>query len=341
MTNPATGPLRDLARLPKAHLHLHLEAAVRPATVQALAAEIDLVVAPMPTAGDFAAFADVFLGMIRMLALPGALRRVVHEAAEDAAADGAVYVELGVSPRFYASSYGSTEAALAELADAAREAGHATGVEVGLMVTVDRTEPVEAALELARLAADHAGRGVVSLGLANNEVGFPAAPFAEAFAIARAAGLQVTPHAGELLGPESVAEALDVLGADRIQHGVRVLEDADLTARVAASGICLDVCPTSNTFLGLVPDVASHPLPQLLAAGVRCSINADDPTIFGVGVLDEYVLCRTEMGLDDDQLAACARTSIEHSSASAPTKASALAGIEAWLAGAAPTKGHP
>ncbi|MGY1840190.1 MULTISPECIES: adenosine deaminase [unclassified Modestobacter] len=332
MTGGHAAPERDLALLPKAHLHVHLEAAIRPATVTELARQHRLTVAPTPAGADFAAFAGAFLGLIAILALPGVLRRVVHEAAVDAEADGAVYLELGVSPQFYAAQYGSADAALAELCDAAADAGSSTGVQVGLMVTVDRTAPVAEGMALARLAAGYAGRGVVSLGLANSEVGHPGAPFAEAFALARSAGLRSTPHAGELLGAASVAEAVDVLGAQRVQHGIRVLEDPALTARLAARGVVLDVCPTSNTFLGLVPDVSRHPLPRLLDAGVACSINADDPTIFGVGVLDEYRTCRSALGLTDEQLASCARTSIQASPVGDTLKARALAGIDTWLA---------
>jgi adenosine deaminase len=323
---------RDLALLPKAHLHLHFEAAVRRDTLEDLLSSVGESMPLIPTAGDFDAFAAVFLGMIRALSLPGAVRRVMLESAQDAAADGVVYLELGISPQFYAAGYGSTAASLAEFVDAAREAMARTGVEVGLMVTIDRTEPVAQAMELAQLAADNAGT-VVSVGLANTEVDHPAAPFAEAFGLAKRAGLKVTPHAGELAGPAAVIEAIDVLDADRIQHGVRALEDPELLDRLASLEVCLDVCPTSNVFLGLAPSVAEHPLPRLLEAGVACTINADDPTIFGAGVLDEYRACRDQMGLSDEQLADCARTSIRFSSASEGRRRAALAGIDAWIAG--------
>jgi adenosine deaminase len=322
---------RDLALLPKGHLHLHFEAAMRRTTVADLAVDAGLPVPVYPDSGGFAAFADVFLSFITVLSLPGAIRRVTIEAAEDARADGVVYLELGISPQFYAAVYGSTDEALGEFVEAARTASGLTGVEVRLMVTFDRTEPVASAMELAGLAARYADRGVVSVGLANNEIGYPAAVFAEAFQVARAAGLLVAPHAGELLGPESVAEALDVIRADRIQHGVRAIEDPELVARLAASAVCLDVCPTSNAFLGLVATIAEHPLPRLLSAGVTCSINADDPTIFGPGVLAEYRTARSSLGLTDAQLAGCATASITHSSASPAVRERALAGIDAWL----------
>lgn len=322
---------RDLAALPKGHLHIHLEAAMRPATLTELAAASGVDLPETTGFTGFTAFADMYRGLLAVLRAPADLERLIDEAVADAAADGVVYIEFGVSPDFYTEPYGSAAAALDAHLAAAAAAGRAHGVEVGLMVTIDRTLGIGPAIALAELAASRAGRGVVSLGLANEERGNPAADFAEAFAIARAAGLQVAPHAGELAGPESVWQAVEVLRADRVLHGVRAVEDPALVATLAERGICLDVCPTSNVLLEVVGDLAAHPLPQLLDAGVRCSINADDPILFGPGVLDEYLAARTRIGLTDEQLAACAWSSIETTLASAETKARAKAGIDAWL----------
>lgn len=174
---------------------------------------------------------------------------------------------------------------------------------------------------------------MVAFGLANDEAAAPPELFAEAFSIARAAGLLSTPHAGEHRGPDSVLGALDSLGADRIQHGVRAAEDPGLVGRLAHQQVCLDVCPTSNVQLLVVPDMGSHPLPELLRAGVPCSINADDPLLFTTGLLDEYELCRSALRCSDEALAACARASMEHSGAPAALKLSAGQGIDRWLAG--------
>ena len=149
---------------------------------------------------------------------------------------------------------------------------------------------------------------MVSFGLANDELLGGPAPFTDAFDIARDAGLLSTPHAGELDGPESIVAALELLGADRIQHGVRCVEQPGLLDRLADKGVCLDVCPTSNVSLSVFPSLEAHPLPQLLAAGVRVSINADDPLLFGPGLLEEYVLCRDAFGLGDLELARIAAT---------------------------------
>jgi len=183
----------------------------------------------------------------------------------------------------------------------------------------------------ARLAIRYKDAGVVALGLHNDEAGRPPDPYVEAFRLAKAAGLLATPHAGEFEGPASVRAALDLLHADRVQHGIRSVEDPDLLVELADRGTCLDVCPTSNVALSVVPDVARHPLPALLAAGVRCSINADDPICFGPGVLEEYELCRTAFGLDDAAVAGIARSSLRGGAAPDDVVAGALAGVDAWL----------
>jgi adenosine deaminase len=202
---------------------------------------------------------------------------------------------------------------------------------VGLMLAANRDVAPPAAEELARLAGRSTDAGVVSFGLDGDEAASPPDPFGGAFRIAKDAGLLSTPHAGELAGPESVVAAMDVLGADRILHGVRAVEDPDLVARIVREGITLDVCPTSNVMLGVVPRMQDHPLPQLLAAGVRCSLNADDPLLFGTGVLDEYTLGREVLGLDDEQIAAVARHSLTASAAPSDLIERGLAGVSVWL----------
>jgi adenosine deaminase len=149
--------------------------------------------------------------------------------------------------------------------------------------------------------------------------------------VARDGGLLITPHAGELEHGQFVHDSIELLGADRIQHGVRSFEVPGLVDELVARGTCLDVCPTSNVMLSVFPSLAEHPLPRLLAAGVRCSVNADDPLLFGVGILDEYEVCREAFGFDDETLASIARTSILAGGAPDDVVQRSLAGIEAWL----------
>lgn len=324
--------VRDLAALPKGHLHLHLEAAIRPDTLAELARASGIDTPPTRGYTDFTGFVEMYGGIAPVLAAEAHLERLVDEAMADAAADGAVYVEFGVSPHAYVDRYGSLSAALDRHIELTSIAAQKHGVAVGLMVTVDRTLGVDLALDVAKVAAARAGSGVVSLGLANEERGFPASQFVDAFAVAKAAGLQSTPHAGELVGAESVWEAIDMLRADRVLHGVRSIEDPELVRALVDRGIPLDVCPTSNLLLNVVDDLADHPLPRLLEAGVRCSINADDPVLFGPGILEDYEVARREIGLTDVQLAACAWTSIETTLAPTEVKQTAKKGIDAWLA---------
>src|SRR5512144_51582 len=203
----------------------------------------------------------------RVLCTPAAVHRVVREAAQDEAAAGSGWMELQVDPSGYAGAFGGLVPALEVMLDAARAAESATGVGIGLVVAANRTRhPLDAAT-LARLATRYAEGGVIGFGLSNDESRGRPEAFEKAFRIAREAGLLAVPHGGELAGPASVARCLDTLGAHRIGHGVRVVECRETLARVADSGVTLEVCPTSNVALGVVPTAADVPLRTLVDAG--------------------------------------------------------------------------
>lgn len=325
--------MRDLKALPKGHLHLHLEGAMRPSTLIGLAAEDGQPVPPVRAFTGFGAFVALYLAAADRLNTKSRLRRVVREVVEDAAADGVVWLEPAFYPVRYRGLFGSDQAVIELVLDELESAGRELGVGTGLIVAADRTVDPSESVELARIASAYAGRGVTGFGLANDESGCPPEPFAEAFSIARDAGLMSVPHGGELAGPDSIAGCLDACGANRVMHGVRAIESAELMDRLAAEEICLDVCPSSNLALGVVGSLIEHPLPQLLAVGIRCSINADDPLLFGPGILDEYRLSRDQLGLDDATLARVATYSLEASAAPASLKTAAMARIDDWLAG--------
>jgi adenosine deaminase len=323
--------MRDLKALPKAHLHLHLEGGMHPDTLADLAGGYGVPVPQIRGFGSFSVFASTYLAACDVLRTEADFTRLIDETLDDAVDSGAVWIEVAFHPAHHRAAFGTDEQIVEMVLAAMASASARAGVGAGIMLSADRTKPPADAVELARLAGRYAGQGVVAFGLANDEeLGAPE-PYADAYAIARAAGLLSTPHAGELCGPESVRGALDALGADRIQHGVRAVEDPALVTRLADEGVCLDVCPTSNLSLGVVARLSEHPLPQLLDAGVPCSINADDPLLFGPGLLEEYELCRAELGLDDAALAGAAAASIAHSAAPPDLKATALATIERWL----------
>jgi len=324
--------MRDLRALPKAHLHLHLEGAMRPSTLRDLCDRYQLAVPTIDSYGSFGAFAATYLAACDTLRTEADLRRLVSEVVEDAASAGAVWVEPATYLPHHRHYHGSDEAALEIVLDELAGTASRLGIGAGFMVSADRTLDPGDAIEQARLAVAYRDQGVVSFGLANDETGHPPEPFAPAYAITNDAGLLSTPHAGELGGPDSVIGALDALGADRIQHGVRAIDSPDLVKRLADSPVCLDICPSSNIMLSVFPSLDEHPLGALLDAGVRCSLNADDPLLFGPNLLEEYELCRNQFGFDDERMALIARHSIEASGAPDTIKREGLTGIERWLA---------
>jgi adenosine deaminase len=323
--------MRDLRELPKAHLHLHLDGAMRPHTLRELAGVAGLDVPEITTYGSFAAFSDTMAVAQQVLRTEADLRRLVRETVEDAAGEGAIWIEVSMWPGMTWGKFGDDERLIALVLDVGLEAAHDKGIGMGLMVAANRNLDPAAAEELARLAGRFADQGVVAFGLDGDEAASPPEPFERAFRVAKEAGLRSTPHAGELAGSQSVAAAIDVLGADRILHGVRAVEDPDLIARIVEERITLDVCPTSNVMLGVVPELRDHPLPQLLSAGVPCSINADDPLLFGTGILDEYALCREVLAMTDRQLAEVAVHSLIASAAPQEVVEQGLGRVSAWM----------
>ncbi len=179
--------------------------------------------------------------------------------------------------------------------DGAQEASERHGIEVRLTPDTTRQVAVETAFRCAHYAAKYRDRGIVGVGLGGKEH-FPAAPFRTVFAALKEAGLGSVPHAGEVLGPHSVRDAIDLLRADRIRHGIRAIEDPDLVREIGDRGIVLDVCPTSNLRTGAVRTLAEHPLPRLIAAGVRSSVSTDDPEMFDTDLTREYAAA-TSLGL--------------------------------------------
>jgi len=308
---------------------------MRPVTLHELADRYGVSLPSLQGDGSFAAFVGMYRAASSVLQSPEDYQRLMLEVAQDAAEAGAVWIEPAVwLTQNQARRLGlrDEEAILELLTDAAQRAERQTGVGIGLMMSTNRTRAPEEVVGLAHLAARYAGRGVVAFGLADDESRVGPQPFAEAFGVARAAGLICAPHAGELAGASSVLGALDALGAHRIQHGVRAVEDPRLVERLARERVCLDVCPTSNLILGVVPSLEAHPLAELLEAGVFLSVNSDDPLFFGSGLCDEYEVCRSVLGLADEALAQIAASSVRASGAPETTSRTALGAVDRWLA---------
>jgi adenosine deaminase len=334
---------RDIRALPKAHLHLHFTGSMRHTTLLDLATRDGIVLPealvedwpPRLSAADekgwfrFQKLYDVARSVLRT---EDDVRRLVREAAEDDVADGSRWLEIQVDPSGYAARFGGITAFTDLVLDAVRDASERTGLGMAVVIAANRTRHPLDARTLARLASQYAGRGVVGFGLSNDERRGRTEDFARAFAIAERAGLMLAPHGGELLGPHNVRTCLDALHADRLGHGVRVAEDPALLERVAAEGVALEVCPTSNVALGVYTDLTSVPLPTLLEAGATVALGADDPLLFGSRLAGQYATMRAAHDLSDVQLAELAGMSVRASRAPDDTKAALLREIDLWLA---------
>ena len=235
---------------------------------------------------DFAHFIEVFALGSHALAHYDDFRQIVVAYAAEAAEHGAVYIEGIFVPGLWRDL--DTDEVFSGYCDGAQEARELHGVEVRLTPDIPRVYALEDALTAARYALKYRERGVVGIGLGGPEEGHPPEPYAPAFALAREGGLASVPHAGEAVGAESVRGALEALGADRIRHGFRAVEDPSLVQELAARGTVLDVCPLSNIRTGVVRSLEEHPLPQLVAAGVCCSISTDDPAMFDTDLTRDY-----------------------------------------------------
>ncbi|HEX6517271.1 MAG TPA: adenosine deaminase [Nocardioidaceae bacterium] len=334
---------RSLHALPKAHLHLHFTGSMRHSTLLELANRDGIVLPdalvedwpPRLSAADekgwfrFQRLYDVARSVLRT---EEDVRRLVRETAEDDAADGSRWLEIQVDPSGYAARFGGITAFTELVLDAVREAPAHAGIGMAVVIAANRTRHPLDARTLARLAAQYAGRGVVGFGLSNDERRGTTPEFARAFAIAERAGLLLTPHGGELVGPDSVRSCLEDLHAHRLGHGVRSAEDPALLERIVARGVALEVCPVSNVALGVYSDPASVPLPQLLEAGATVALGADDPLLFGSRLVGQYATMRAAHDLGDDQLAELASMSIRASCAPDALKAAMLEEVAAWLA---------
>jgi adenosine deaminase len=260
--------------------------------------------------------------------LAGLCRAFVHAEA----AEGVYYLETAIEPHIYAPRLGTLDQVTRTMLSAFAEASRDTGIEVGGLLTIYTDGDLGITEELARLAAAHAGRGITAFGTAGFVEPGNLGRFRRHAQIVQAAGLPVVSHAGQTGGPDSIAEALDELDARRISHGFRAIESAELVRRLAEERIVCDICPVSNVRLGLVPDVAEHPAPRLLAAGVPVTLNADDQLWFSAGIIDQYEIARDIWGLDDTTIAGFARSGALATGMSATMRERFLSGIDAWLA---------
>jgi len=328
-----------IADLPKVELHVHQVGSASPRIVAELAARHEGS-SPVPADPgelreyfdfqDFAHFIEIYLSVVDLIRTPDDVAMLTYEIARELAGQTVRYAELTVTP-YTSIIRGITAEAFCEaLEDARGRAGRDFGVELAWCFDI----PGESGFPAADVTLDTALRirpdGLVSFGLGGPEIGVPRPPFASYFDRARAAGLHSVPHAGESSGPETIWDALNHLGAERIGHGIAAAQDPALMAHLAAQGIQLEICPTSNVRTRSVPSLDEHPLPDLVAAGVPVTINSDDPPMFSTTLNDEYLIAATMLDLDADGVADLARAGIEASFMDADRKARLLGDVDAY-----------
>ncbi len=286
---------------PKIELHVHLEGTVRPATLleiarrnrYALPSDTVEELASLYEYRDFEHFIEVWILTTNALRSAQDFRQVVVDYAAEAAAHGAVYIEGIFSPAERIARGVEWEEIFGGYCDGAQEAEELHGVTVRLTPDIYRGASDDAAREVVRRCAAYRERGVVGVGLGGLEAKYPPEPYAPVFELAKTEGLGSVPHAGEVVGPESIRGALEALQADRIRHGIRAVEDPELVAELAERQIVLDVSPVSNVRTGAVASLAEHPLPRLVEAGVLCSISTDDPAMFDTDLTRDYDAARS------------------------------------------------
>ena len=301
--------------LPKAELHVHIEGTLEPEVMFALAArnQVELPYASVEEArrayefSDLQSFLDIYYQGAAVLQTDQDFADLMSAYLGKAAQDGVTRAEIFFDPQIHLAREVDFETLMAGFR--AAQAQFEGIVDSALILCFLRHLPEEDALRTLDLAEPHLDQ-ILGVGLDSSEVGHPPEKFKNAFARARSMGLRTVAHAGEEGPPEYVWQALDLLGAERIDHGVRALEDPDLVRRLRDEQTPITVCPLSNERLQVVPGLDRHPLPRMLDLGLNVSINSDDPAYFGGYVGDNYIRVAEALKLTPDDLRTIARNSL-------------------------------
>ena len=329
-----------IAGLPKAELHVHHVGSASPRIVAELAARHGDTPVPKDAAAvaayfrfsDFAHFIEVYLSVVDLVRSPDDVRTLTYEIARDMTGQSVRYAELTCTP--YTSQVRGipAEAFCAAIEDARVAAERDFGLVLRWCFDIPGEFGIPAADETVRVATEVRPAGLVSFGLGGPEIGVSRRQFKPHFDKARAAGLHSVPHAGETTGPETVWDAVRLLGAERIGHGTSAVQDPRLLRHLAEHRIALEVCPTSNVATRSVPSLDEHPLPAMRDAGVVVTVNSDDPPMFGTSLNQEYAVAADLLHLDEAGLAALARAAVDASFADAATKQRVRGEIDAYVA---------
>ncbi|HUJ82627.1 MAG TPA: adenosine deaminase [Candidatus Acidoferrales bacterium] len=308
-----TQSLTILDLLPKAELHLHLEGSIRPETAVELAARHgDKITAEEVAArykySNFAGFIESFKWVTSYLRNPEDYALITRNLLDELVRENVVYAEITISAGVMLRRMQNVEANFTAIREAAESVIYRK-VRTAWIFDATRQFGPEAATEVSRWAAKLHRSGVVAFGMGGDELAFPTVSFRPAFELARGEGLRIVCHAGEVGGPESVREAVEILGAERIGHGIAVMHDATLAKSLSLRHIVLENCPTSNLATGALAkqlgkadaSLADHPLKELLASGSLVTLSTDDPGMFHTDLLTEYSRAAS-LGLSKEQL---------------------------------------
>lgn len=326
--------------LPKAELHVHHVGSASPRIVAELAARHPDGPVPSDPAAladffefrDFGHFIELYLAVVDLIRTPEDLHTLTYEVAREMAGEQNLrYAELTCTPYTSVLRGIGIEAYTEAIEDARRAAERDFGLVLRWIYDIPGESGIPAADDTLDFALNHGPQALVGFGLGGPEIGVPRPQFERHFAAARAAGLHAVPHAGESTGPQTVWDAVRVLGAERIGHGCTSAEDPELLAFLAAEGIALEVCPSSNIATKVVTDLAEHPLPQFVAAGVPVSINSDDPPMFSTTLNQEYEIAAVLLDLDASGVAELAKGALRQSFAPQDVVARVLGEIEEYV----------
>lgn len=312
--------------LPKVELHRHLEGSVRLETLK------DIIrshpEAELPSLENIAARARVtpadtltpanflskFMALRNFYLSPEIIQRIAYEAVMDAAAEGIRYLELRFTPTSLARLKGfPLNEVMDWVSESCQKASRQAQILTRLIVSYNRHDSVEQARQVIQLAMDRRSRGIVGIDLAGNEADFPIQPFLGLLHEIRRDGMQITIHAGEWGGAQNVRQAILELDARRIGHGVRVIEDDDVVALARERGVVFEVCPSSNLASGVVASLKDHPLPKMVEASLKFTLNTDDPAICNARLGEEYTLAHQTMGISKECLLQANWTALEAS----------------------------
>lgn len=318
ISTPITSPLNVYKALPKVELHRHLEGSLRLQTMLDIANAHGITIPDnILRLSDMVQVQDEdpltfqnFLAKFNTLRLfyrsPDVIHRVTREAVEDAARDNVKYMELRFTPvALSRAERFPLHDVMDWVCSSAAAAAEEFEIQVRLIASVNRHESPQLAEQVAWLAAAHIDDGIVGLDLAGNEAEFSAEPFAPIFAESKQSGLHLTIHAGEWAGADNVREAIEQVGAERIGHGVRVMDDENVVALARERGTIFEVCVTSNYQSGVVPALSNHPLPRMLQADLNVTLNTDDPSVSRIDLSHEYRLVHEDLGIPLPVLKRC------------------------------------